>query len=194
MLSHIFVPSSVILTFLRTNDTKVITNYLTNKFANTSIKPGYVNIEKQLKPALVNIYENISAFIQSKCNSLEGCPLWYRSHYNLMPTLNIIGNVSNSTSILLLSGENDTDTPVQQAFLLQQRLTEVNHPDHTLITYSNLGHQFYPSSQWSTTTGPIEEYVLADLYSWLGAHSGFTGPAAAPSSTTSIQSSNSTTK
>ena len=62
---------------------------------------------------------------------LKDVHVWYRSHYNLIPTLNIIGNVSNSTSILVLSGENDTNTPVQQAFLLQQRLTEVNHPDHT---------------------------------------------------------------
>jgi uncharacterized protein len=72
----------------------------------------------------------------------------------------------------MLNGENDSQTPVQQAFLLQQRLTEVNHPDHTLITYPNLGHQFYPSSQWSTGIGPFEEYVLADIYAWLEAHSG----------------------
>ena len=57
-------------------------------------------------------------------------------------------------------------------FLLQQRLTEVNHPDHTLITYPNLGHLFYPSSQWKNGIGPIEQYVLADLYAWLEAHSG----------------------
>jgi hypothetical protein len=81
----------------------------------------------------------LTAFNQSKCNNLEGCPVWYRSHVSLIPTLNIIGNVSNSTSILLLIGENDSDTPIQQAFLLQQRLTDLNHPDHTLITYPNLG-------------------------------------------------------
>jgi uncharacterized protein len=90
----------------------------------------------------------------------------------LIPTLSIIGNVSKSTAILLLNGENDSLTPVQQAFLLQQRLTEVDHPDHTLITYPNLGHQFYPSSQWETRNGPIQQYVLSDLYSWLEAHSG----------------------
>ena len=72
----------------------------------------------------------------------------------------------------MLNGENDSQTPVQQAFLLQQRLTDVNHPDHTLITYPNLGHVFYPSSQSSTGIGPIQEYVLADLYAWLEAHSG----------------------
>jgi uncharacterized protein len=105
--------------------------------------------------------------------------VWLRSAFSLIPTLSIIGNVSKSTGILILNGENDSLTPVQQAFLLQQRLTEVNHPDHTLITYLNLGHVFYPSSQWSTGIGPIQQYVLADIYSWLEAHSGFTSPAAA---------------
>ena len=90
----------------------------------------------------------------------------------MAPTLSIIGNVSKSTGILVLNGENDSQTPVQQAFLLQQRLTDVNHPDHTLITYPNLGHLFYPSSQWSTGIEPIEQYVLTDLYAWLEAHSG----------------------
>jgi hypothetical protein len=41
-----------------------------------------------------------------------------------------------------------------------------------LITYPNLGHVFYPSSQWQTSDGPIPQYVLADLYAWLEAHSG----------------------
>jgi hypothetical protein len=61
-------------------------------------------------------------------------------------------------------------------FSYNKRLTEVNHPDHTLITYPNLGHLFYSSSQWSTGVGPIEPCVLADLYAWLEAHSGFTQP------------------
>jgi hypothetical protein len=55
---------------------------------------------------------------------------------------------------------------------LQQRLTELNHPDHTLITYPNLGHLFYPSSQWKTGVGPIQQYVLADLFAWLSNHNG----------------------
>jgi dipeptidyl aminopeptidase/acylaminoacyl peptidase len=85
--------------------------------------------------------------------------------------LNVVGNLS-SNSILILNGVNDSQTPVQQAFLLQQRLTEVNHTDHTLITYPGLGHAFYPSSQWFTALGPIQPYVLADLYAWLESHSG----------------------
>ena len=121
---------------------------------------------------MIKTYENLTAFNSSKCNSLGPCPLWWKSVSSLTPNVSIIGNVSKSTSILVLNGENDSQTPVQQAFLLQQRLTEVNHPDHTLITYPNLGHAFYPSSQWSTGIGPIQQYVLADIYGWLEAHSG----------------------
>ena len=102
----------------------------------------------------------------------DACPIWQRSVYALQPALNIIGNVSSNTSILILQGENDSQTPVEQAFLLQQTLMDKRHPDHTLITYPNLGHLFYPSSQWSTGLGPIQQYVLADLYAWLEAHSG----------------------
>jgi predicted esterase len=167
-LRQLLMPSSVMLTFLHTNDTKVITTTLAKGF-NTS---GYISIEKQLKPVMVKAYENITAFNLLKCKTLVICPILMRSLSGLIPNLSIIGNVSKSTGILILNGENDTQTPVQQAFLLQQRLTELNHPDHTLITYPNLGHVFYPSSQWSTGIGPIEQYVLADLYAWLEAHSG----------------------
>ncbi len=41
-------------------------------------------------------------------------------------------------------------TQIQQAFLLQQELTELGHPDHKLITYFYLGHNFYPASRWLT--------------------------------------------
>jgi hypothetical protein len=162
---------------LRTNNTKVITNFLLEKFGNNTTKSGYISIDKQLKLLLIKGYENLTAFNPSKCNNLEGCPVWYRSHFSLIPTLSIIGNVSKSTGILILNGDNDSETPVQQAFLLQQRLTELNHTDHTLITYPNLGHVFYPSSQWSRGAGAgIEQYVLADIYSWLEAHSGLSHP------------------
>jgi uncharacterized protein len=97
--------------------------------------------------------------------NLEGCPLYQSSFFALEPNLITITNVPSNTSILILNGENDTQTPVQGAFLLQQKLTEINHPDHILITYPNLGHEFYPSSQWQTSHGPIRQYVLADLYS-----------------------------
>jgi hypothetical protein len=164
LLKFLSLPHS----YLSTNTTKAIITTLVKDFGTS----GYTSIDKQLKPLLIKRYENLSFFNLSKCNNIEQCPVGYRSLFSLIPTLSIISNVSKSTGILLLNGENDSLTPVQQAFLLQQRLTEVNHPDHTLITYPNLGHQFYPSSQWSTGIGSIQEYVLADTYSWLEAHSG----------------------
>jgi len=164
VLKNYFVPPSVLLT----NNINVITNALVREFGTNDS----ISIEKQLNPLLIKGYENLTAFNLLKCNNFEPCPVWLRSAFSLIPTLSIIGNVSKSTGILLLNGENDSLTPVQQVFLLQQRLTEVNHPDHTLITYPNLGHQFYPSSQWETRNGPIQQYVLADIYSWLEAHSG----------------------
>ena len=82
-----------------------------------------------------------------KCINLEGCPAYLNSFLALEPNLETITKVPSTTSIAILSGENDTQTPVQGALLLQQKLTQIHHPDHTLITYPNLGHEFYPSSQ-----------------------------------------------
>ena len=82
-----------------------------------------------------------------KCTNLEGCPDYSNSFLALEPNLETITKVPSTTSIAILNGENDTQTPVQGALLLQQKLTQIHHPDHTLITYPNLGHEFYPSSQ-----------------------------------------------
>ena len=185
LLRKFLVPLSV----LSTNNTEDITKSLQRDFGTNN----YIGIDKQLNPSLVKTYENITAFSSSKCNSLGPCPLWWKSVSSLIPNLSIIGNVSKSTSILILNGENDSQTPVEQAFLLQQRLTEVNHPDHTLITYPDLGHIFYPSSKWSTGMGPIEPYVLADIYAWLESHSGFTH-IAAPISSSNVSSSSPTAR
>ncbi len=164
LLKKILVP----LPILSTNNTQDIAKALQKDFG----AKEYVDIEKELKPLLMKIYDNLTSFNSSKCNLLGPCPIWWESISSLVPNLSIIGNISKSTNVLLLNGENDSQTPVQQAFLLQQRLTELNHPDHTLITYPNLGHLFSPSPKWSTGLGPVEQYVLADLYAWLEARSG----------------------
>ena len=183
LLRQLLVPSSV----MHTNNTEAITNTLAKDF-DTS---GYISIEKQLKPLLVKGYKNITAFNLLKCNKNDICPILWRSLGNMIPNLSIIGNVSKSTGILILNGKNDSQTPVQQAFLLQQRLTDVNHPDHTLITYPDLGHAFYFSSPWSTGIGPIPQYVLADIYAWLESHNGFT-PLMTTFSSSSYYTSNTT--
>ena len=152
------------------NNTKAIIKNQTEKFDTSN----HISIQKQIRPALIKYYENETALNLSKSNDIRGCPLWFRSEFNLIPNLSIIGNISKSTSVLILNGENDSQTTVQQAFLLQQRLTDVNHPDHTIITYPNLGHVFYPSSKWFLEVGPIQQNVLADIYAWLESHNGFT--------------------
>jgi uncharacterized protein len=186
LLKFLPLPHSLV----RANNTKAISTTLGKDFGATS---SYISIDKQLKPALIKNYQNITAFNPSKCNNVALCPVLWRSLASMIPNLSIIGNVSKSTGILILTGENDSQTPVQESFLLQQRLTDVKHPDHTLITYPNLGHSFYPSSRWSTTIGPIQPYVLADLYSWLESHSGFTH-IAAPISSSNVSSSSPSTR
>jgi pimeloyl-ACP methyl ester carboxylesterase len=153
-----------------------------NNNNSSSSKQNYISIDKGLKPLLLKKIASITA--KNASCTIDGCPIWWRSDFNLGTTLGMIGNVSSSTGILILQGENDTQTPVQQAFLLQQRLTDVNHPDHTLITYPGLGHDLSPaigsftgSSMYGLQkSGPIEDYALADLYSWLSAHSGLSHP------------------
>jgi uncharacterized protein len=94
-LRPLLMPPSVMLTFLHTNDTKVITTTLAKGF-NTS---GYISIEKQLKPVMVRGYENITAFNSLKCNTVVICPILWRSLDNMIPNLSIIGNVSTSVSL-----------------------------------------------------------------------------------------------
>lgn len=131
----------------------------------------YININSELKPILERRLEN--ALDASTCeNPMEGaCPIYLNSLLGLKPTLSIVGNVSSSTGILILHGQNDSGSRVQQAFLLQQRLTELDHPDHTLITYPDLGHVFYTSNEWVTSFGLIPEYVLQDIFEWLSSPS-----------------------
>jgi uncharacterized protein len=175
-----FLPLSHSL--LLANNTEAISKAVVKIFGNSS---DYISIDKQLKPMLVKTYENLTSFAPNNACVLNPsgvglCPILWESLSNMIPNLSAIGNVSNSTGVLVLHGENDSQTPVQEAFLLQQRLTDINHPDHTLITYPNLGHGFYPSSQWLSSFGPIPPYVLADLYSWLEAHSGLSYPYLVP--------------
>src|SRR5918996_1620167 len=128
----------------------------------------FISIIDELKPRLIDQLKSFSVVTQGeKCSGLKPCPIWLTSHFSSIPNLDIISKVPSNTSILILQGKNDTDTPIQQAFLLQQKLTEVRHPDHTLITYPDLGHLFYPSSPWLTAFGPIQQKVLEDLFGWL---------------------------
>jgi|SoiMethySBSTD1v2_1073268.scaffolds.fasta_scaffold2051435_1 uncharacterized protein len=92
--------------------------------------------------------------------------MWMKSHSSLESTLSMIGKVSSDIGIPILQGENDTATPVEQWLLLQQRLTEVTHPDHLLVTYPNLGHSLSFSNEWVAQSAPIVGYVFEDIFEW----------------------------
>jgi hypothetical protein len=109
----------------------------------------YISIDDELKPSLIDQINRASVVTPGeKCTPDNfPCSTWVASHYSLTPTLDIIDKVPSDISILIQQGKNDSQTPIQQALLLQQELTEAKHPDHNLITYPDLGHVFYPSSQ-----------------------------------------------
>lgn len=127
----------------------------------------FISINDELKPKLIDYLKSLSVITPGEKCSSGSCPIWFKSGFALTPTLDIISKVPSDTSILIQQGKNDSQTPMQQAFLLQQKLTELKYPDHTLKTYPDLGHVFYPSSQWLTAFGPMEQKVLEDLFIWL---------------------------
>jgi uncharacterized protein len=92
---------------------------------------------------------------------------WLQSHKEILPNHVGVENLSPRTNILILQGEEDNQTYLEQALLLEQKLTQIKHPDHMLITYPGLGHTFHPAQGLLQPLGPIEDYVLDDLHAWL---------------------------
>jgi hypothetical protein len=68
LLGPILVQYSDMLTFLRTNNTEVITNALANQFQNSS---NYISIDGQPKPFFTKIYENIQPPIRLHATIIE---------------------------------------------------------------------------------------------------------------------------
>ena len=147
----------------------------TNVTEQNNTNDDLISIEGVLKPALVRGFENDTSInasqLSEKCIALYGCPSLGKSFSALPSVIGMIGNVSSNIGILILEGQNDSQTPLQQALLLQQRLTEANHPDHQIIVYPDLGHNFVPSNQWISSNGQLPEYVLQDLFEWLSSPS-----------------------
>ena len=118
----------------------------------------FMNIEEEFKSFLIRLIE------AAMTAEYPGSKL-VQSKLALESTMETIGNVSSS--ILILHGVNDILTPLEDALLLEQKMTENGHPDHTLITYPGLGHYFYPEDYWGIAMGPTQDYVLQDLEAWL---------------------------
>ena len=114
---------------------------------------------------LIDIDNELLPFASTLLSQIESDP-WYQSHKQIQSTIVIIENLGTQ-NILILQGEKDIQTNIEHALLLEQKLTELKHPDHTLITYPRLGHTFYPAEGPNELLGPIQDYVLADLHAWL---------------------------
>jgi len=119
---------------------------------------GYMSIEGEFKSFLVRLIDYMEK------GTYPGSKL-VQSHAKWVNTGDMIGNVT--ASILILQGEGDFSTPFTEALILEQKLTQVGHSDHTLISYPGLGHFFYPTDGWNLSVGPMQDYVLHDLEAWL---------------------------
>src|SRR5215207_5104030 len=106
----------------------LVGRFVVANFGNDTTTTSSIDIDRQVKPFLEKELEEFTkeADGNARCDNPEGCPIWFNSAVDLEPNLSVIGNLSKSTSVLMLNGENDPLTPVQQSFLLHQRLTEVD--------------------------------------------------------------------
>ncbi|MDQ3851250.1 MAG: alpha/beta fold hydrolase [Thermoproteota archaeon] len=116
--------------------------------------------------ALVEIDKELIPFALALFAQTAADP-WLQSHKGIAPNLIAIENLRPTTGILILQGEEDNQTYLEQALLLEQKLTRMKYPDHMIITYPRLGHTFHPAQGLLQPLGPIQEYVLADLHAWL---------------------------
>src|SRR5215218_586035 len=114
-----------------------------------------VEIDEELIPSALALFAQTAA------------DPWLQSHKEIAPNLIAIENLRPTTGVLILQGEEDNQTYLEQALLLEQKLTQMRYPDHTLITYPGLGHTFHPAKGLDQPLGPIQDYVLADLHAWL---------------------------
>jgi alpha-beta hydrolase superfamily lysophospholipase len=118
---------------------------------------------------LVEINQELIPFALALFEQMAADP-WLQSHKEIAPNLVAIENLRPAIGILILQGEEDNQTYLEQALLLEQKLTQMKFPDHTLITYPGLGHTFHPAQGLLQPLGSIENYVLADLHTWLKDH------------------------
>lgn len=129
---------------------------------------SYISIDNGIKPFLMNIIKPpTTTEIAELCYNPSECPIMKNSSLALPSLLSIIDKIPSNTNILLLEGENDSP---EQVLMLNQRLNEIHHPNHSFIVYPGLGHSFYPSPKWTNYDGPIPEYVLYDIFLWLEEH------------------------
>lgn len=154
-------------------NTTILSNDSPTATTNTTTTSTRPIIQQQWYPGLdanndtlVEIDQELIPFALALFTQTAADP-WLQSHKEIAPNLVTIENIRPTIGILILQGEEDNQTYLEQALLLEQKLTQIKHPNHTLITYPGLGHTFHPAQGLLQPLGPIEDYVLADLHAWL---------------------------
>ena len=130
-----------------------------------TLKQWYPGVDAN-NDTLVEIDQELIPFALALFEQTAEDP-WLQSHREIAPNLIAIESLRPTTRILILQGEEDNQTYLEQALLLEQKLTQMKYPDHMLITYPGLGHTFHPAQGLLQPLGPIQDYVLADLHTWL---------------------------
>jgi pimeloyl-ACP methyl ester carboxylesterase len=142
----------------------------TREINSSSGEEEAIEIDTTLRSFLEQRFQSI--FVDTEDRSCPylggaGCPPMMRSIAEL-DNLSVIGNLSSS-SILIIQGGRDLGQPPAQAFMLEQKLLDLNHPDHTIIVYPGHGHLLthIGEDSWIEVIGPLPDYILQDIYNWL---------------------------
>ena len=154
-------------------ETSNINLAVTGNNSNTTTAAAVQPITQQWYPgldanndSLIEIDQELVPFALALVEQMATGP-WLQSHKEIPPNLVTVEKLSPTTGVLILEGEEDDQTYLEQALLLEQKLTQIKHPIHTLITYPGLGHTFHPAQGLDQPLGQIEDYVLSDLHAWL---------------------------
>jgi pimeloyl-ACP methyl ester carboxylesterase len=127
-----------------------------------------IEIDTTVRGLLEQRFQSIFVETEDRsCPFMVMCPPMLRTFAEL-DNLSVIGNISSS-SILLMQGGRDLGLPPEQPLMLEQKLLDVNHPDHTIIVYPGHGHFLTDIGEdsWIDIAGPIPHYILEDIYYWL---------------------------
>ncbi len=127
-----------------------------------------IQIDTTVRGLLEQRFQSIFADTEDRsCPFVVMCPPMLRTFAEL-DNLSVVGNISSS-SILLMQGGQDLGLPPAQPLMLEQKLLDVNHPDHTIIVYHGHGHFLtnIGEDSWIDIPGSIPHYILEDIYSWL---------------------------
>ena len=113
----------------------------------------------------LSVAEIRTAFETTLENDPQNKTPWYRSHLGLRPTSEVLPEFRGP--ILILQGDQDANTPVSEARLLERSLGDSRHPDFSVEILPGLGHAFSPPGNGGLpTVGPIAPQALDSVTRW----------------------------